>query len=534
MSSSVTSVEELTPEYVRTVTRTTPPSGKRRSIGFLALVATLGSLLFGYDTGVISGALPYMYMPEGAGGMALNSVEEGLVGGVLLLGCAVGAFVGGRLSDRYGRRHNILMLAVIFFVGAVACALAPNIWLLYVARFVLGFAVGGASATVPVYLAESAPKRIRGSLVAIDQLMIVTGQLLAFVLNAGIANVRGGPHAVVQSDPTGTYEAGQTVLWDVLRHVEGVVVDGGNGDAWRYMLLLASVPAIFLWFGMRMMPESSRWYAANLRVVEAVGALKRIRPADSDVTGEVEEMVATQRDEAKQEHWTLRQAFATKWTRHILVVGIGLAVLQQTTGVNTMMYYAPKVLMAAGFSSQVAITLNIFTGVASVIGSALGLWALTKWGRRSVLIAGQAGLTVALIAMTAVFQFGISPHLTPEGSVAATMPAFVPYLVMLVIVLFMLCMQGGPGPCTWVLLSEMFPAKIRGAAIGFAVFMMWIMNMVITFVFPIMMEGLGPVATYLVFACVNVFALFFHWRWIPETKHATLEELEVEFEQKYS
>lgn len=183
---------------------TTPPSGPRRSVGFVALVATLGSLLFGYDTGVISGALPYMQMPGGAGGLNLNAVEEGLVGGTLLLGCALGAFFGGRLSDRYGRRHNILLLAAVFFVGALACAFAPNVWVLYPARVILGLAVGGASATVPVYLSETAPQRIRGTLVGIDQLMIVTGQLLAFGTNAFIANTMGGPDAVVSSVEPGT------------------------------------------------------------------------------------------------------------------------------------------------------------------------------------------------------------------------------------------------------------------------------------------------------------------------------------------
>ncbi|MGO2023268.1 MAG: MFS transporter, partial [Brachybacterium tyrofermentans] len=136
--------------------RTTPAAGPKRSIGLLAVVACLGGFLFGYDTGVISGALPYMYMPKEAGGLALTSLEEGLVGGFLLAGCAVGAIIGGRLSDRYGRRHNLLILAVVFFVGAVACALSPSLWVLYPARFVLGLAVGGASTTVPVYLSETA------------------------------------------------------------------------------------------------------------------------------------------------------------------------------------------------------------------------------------------------------------------------------------------------------------------------------------------------------------------------------------------
>lgn len=250
----------------------TPASGRRRSVAFVAVVATLGSLLFGYDTGVIAGALPYMYMPHAAGELGINSFEEGLVGGILLIGCAFGAFFGGRLSDRYGRRHNILLLAVVFFVGAMACTFSPNLWVLYPARFVLGFAIGGASATVPVYLAETAPKRIRGTLVGVDQLMIVTGQFLAFAMNAIIARgITGGPEARVSTVDPGTsvtingvrttIEAGQCYTWDALQQVaDAVTIDGGNGNTWRYMLVICSIPAIALWIGMRMMPESSRWY----------------------------------------------------------------------------------------------------------------------------------------------------------------------------------------------------------------------------------------------------------------------------------
>lgn len=222
------------------------------------------------------------------------------------------------------------------------------------------------------------------------------------------------------------------------------------------------------------------------------------------------------------------------WIRAIIVIGCSLAMLQQLTGVNTMMYYAPKVLMAAGFSSQVSITLNIFTGVASVIGSAAALYTLSRFGRRGVLLFGQIGLTIMLFAMTAVFFFGISPHLHEDGSVDASMPTAVPYLVVVVIAVYMLCMQSGPGPATWVLLSEIFPAAVRGAAIGFAVTCMWVMNAAITFVFPVMMDILGPVATYLIFSIVNVLATIYYVVKIPETKHATLEELEAEFKVKYS
>lgn len=517
---------------MRELVEKTPPSGPKRRIGLLAVVACIGGFLFGYDTGVISGALPYMLMPQEAGGLGLTPVQEGLIGGILLLGCAIGAVVGGRMSDRYGRRHNILLLAAVFFVGAVGCALAPNIWLMYIARFVLGLAVGGASTTVPVYLSESAPKEQRGSLVAVDQLMIVTGQFAAFVMNAVIASIQGGPTAVVENDPSGTYQAGETASWDVLAALGGVTVSDGNGQAWRWMLMLCSIPAIALWIGIRMMPESARWHIGRGELTEAIAVLKRIRvEGKHDIAVEAAELEDHRRLEQKREKLSLGAAFRVPWLRSIIIFGGTFAILQQLTGVNTMMYYAPRVLMAAGFDAQASIILNVFTGLASVIGSTLGLLALRRFGRRQVLLVGQVILTLSLIAMTTIFLLGINPYLTESGAVSEDIPTFVPYLVVVVIVLFMLGMQSGPGPVMWVMLSEIFPNAIRGAANGFTVMILWITNMLVTFFFPVMMSGLGPVITYGIFAVINIGAVIWYFLRIPETKKFSLERIEWEFRE---
>lgn len=510
----------------------TPASGKKRSLGVIALVATLGSLLFGYDTGVISGALPYMYLPQdiGAHGLGLTSTEEGWIGGLLCIGAALGASVGGRLSDKYGRRHNISLLAIIFFIGAIGCTVSPNIWVLYLFRIILGFAVGGASATVPVFLGETAPKRIRGTLVAMDQMMIVFGQFLAFSLNAAIAQWQGGPSVEVDGKMVEyTNEVANQVASGAL------IATGGNGMTWRYMLVLASIPAIALWIGIRLMPESSRWYVANERIPEAIGSLKRVRNEDKDgrIVDELDEMIEVRRKEANQEKWGLSQIWNTKWTRHLLVIGIFLGIADQLTGINTAMYYTPKVLAAAGFSMTDSISLNVISGGVSFIGSAVGLWLVTRFARRHVGIYQETSIVIALGLLSAVFYFLIEPHMTAAGDVNKdTVPAFAPILVLVIVCLFVFAKQSGT--VNWVLFAEIFPMKIRGTALGMAVGALWLANALVSIIFPPMVEHLGAAGTYLVFCLFNVASLIFYIKFVPETKYHSLEELEERFEKEYS
>lgn len=318
-----------------------------------------------------------MYMPQAAGGLGLDEFDEGLVGAALALGAAFGAILGGRLSDRYGRRHNILLLALVFLIGTLGCTFSPSIPILLVFRFVLGWAVGGASATVPIYLSESAPTRVRGRLVALDQFMIIFGQLLAYSMNAALARGHGGP-AITTAE-------GAAIDWDAASTMSGLVIASGNGAAWRWMLVLASIPAILLWIGMRLMPESGRWYAANLRYVEAIGSLKRIRdPERDDIGAEISEMIELHAAEEHEGKWSLLRTLSVKWTRRLTFIGIGLACFDQLTGINTAMYYLPKILGAAGFSTTDAISLNVITGAVATIGAAFGLWLVSRLQRRHV------------------------------------------------------------------------------------------------------------------------------------------------------
>jgi major inositol transporter-like SP family MFS transporter len=464
------------------------PVVKRQSLKAIAMVATLGGLLFGYDTGVIAGALPFMSESVARGGLGLTPVTEGLVTSSLLAGAAFGALFGGRMSDRFGRRNNILFLAGIFFCGAVGTALAPNITVMIVARVVLGLAVGGASSTVPVYLAEIAPKEMRGRLVAVDALMIVTGQLLAFSTNAVLANV-----------------------WD-------------GHSTWRVMLIIASLPAIGLWVGMHFMPETARWYACKRRFSEAAHVLRRTRREDYDIKGELAEMLTVAEESAAQKAggWA---DLKTPWIKRLVLIGVGIAMLQQLTGVNTLMYYAPTILVKTGLGTNAALTATVANGVVSVAASAVGLWLVGRFKRRQMLIVGQIGIVASLLAISTTFHFLIQPSL----DAGTTPPALGSYTVLAFMLCFLIFQQSAVSPVCWVMLSEIFPMKMRGFGMGLAVFMLWSVNAVISFSFPVLISTFGGAGTFLVFAVINVGTVMFSFRMVPETSHLTLEELEEEF-----
>ncbi|MDU0968368.1 MAG: MFS transporter [Actinomycetaceae bacterium] len=522
----------ITPEDLPALVEQTPPSGKHRKTVLLAIVATFGSLLFGYDTGVIAGALPYMYLPEAAGGLHLTAVTEGFVTAALAFGAAFGALIGGHYTDKWGRRTNILILAWVFIVGTIGCTLSPNVWVLFPFRFVLGWAVGGASATVPLYLSETAPKHIRGPLVAVDQFVIVFGQFVAFTMNAVIARSNSAPEVTVSADPSGKYHPGDVATWDAVKNIAGLTISGGNGHAWRWMLILATIPAIALWIGMRLMPESPRWYAANNQIVEAIGALKRVRTDDEVVLADMREMVELNEKQRQTEEWSLKRAFQVKWTRKLVIIGIFLGIFDQLTGINTAMWYMPKILHAAGFSTADAITLNVVTGAISVAGSALGFLLVAKFMRRHVGMLQEALIVCSLLTLSALFFFGLEPHQRSNGSIASSVPAAIPWAILILVCLFVFSKQAGT--VHWIILSEIFPSQIRGAAQGVAIGTLWAFNGIVAFVFPIMMEKLGGSGTYLLFGLINIAAFCFYWKVVPETKTYSLEELETHLQQRYS
>ncbi|MBB2921260.1 sugar porter family MFS transporter [Cellulomonas cellasea] len=447
----------------------------RRFLRRITIISTFGGLLFGFDTGVINGALLSMQRDLG-----LTPAQEGLVTSSLLFGAAFGAVIGGRVSDRRGRRTNILILAVIFFFGALGCALAPGTEWLIAFRFLLGLAVGGASVTVPVYLAEMSPTAKRGRMVTQNELMIVTGQLLAFTINA--------------------------FLGAVLGH---------EGNTWRWMLVLPTIPAVLLWFGMLVMPESPRWLAANGRGADALALLKRVRHTDSEAAQELDGIEAAVREEAELERASFKD-LATPWVLRLVLLGVGIAVVQQITGVNSIMYYGTEILRNAGFEDQAALVGNIANGVISVVATLVGIWLLGKVGRRPLLITGLAGTTTALL-LIGVFSRVL------EGSDA------LPYVVLALTVTFLAFQQGAISPVTWLMLSEIFPLRLRGLGMGVSVFILWIVNFCVSLAFPQLLDGLGLSNTFFVFVVLGVLAIAFVFRFVPETRGHSLEQLEHHF-----
>lgn len=446
----------------------------RRLIFITVLVATMGALAFGYDTGIIAGALPFMTLPPDQGGLGLNAYTEGLVTAALIVGAAFGSLAAGYLADRYGRRTTLRLLSILFVVGALGTAVAPSVELMVVARFVLGLAVGGGSATVPVFIAEIAGPKRRGRLVSRNELMIVSGQLLAYVLSALLA-------------------------W--LVHDNGI---------WRYMLAIAMVPGILLFAGTFLLPTSPRWLAAKGRIEEAEAVLERLRDTPEEVQREVEEM--RESEEQAKHRPPLRELLSQGWVVKLLLLGIGLGFVAQFTGVNAFMYYTPIILKSTGMGTSAALTATIGNGVVSVIATLLGIWAIGRAGRRTLLLIGLVIVVVAQLALGSVLLW-LPQDLTQS------------YLALACILVFLLLMQMCIAPVYWLLMSELFPNQVRGLLTGVAVAVQWLCNATVAFSFPVALEAIGNY-TFYVFAAINLGSLLFVYFCLPETRGKSLEEIE--------
>jgi MFS transporter, SP family, major inositol transporter len=450
--------------------------GNPRFLIKLTVISTLGGLLFGYDTGVISGALPYL-----KDDLRLSDVQEASVVSSLLFGAMLGALLGGKLADKLGRKGSLLTCAVLFFLGTLGSSLAPSYGVMLVARIILGLAVGAAAATVPLYLAEMAPAHRRGRMVTINELMIVGGQFLAFAIN---------------------------VLIDALFD---------DTHVWRWMLIVAIVPAIALFIGMFFLPDSPRWYAVRGRLDDTRRVLDLSRSPEE--AAEEYNVIAlhARRDVQEDKGAALRDLRAFTWMRRVLWIGIGLAVVQQATGINTVNYYAPTILEDAGVGTSAALVLTIAVGVVGVGGTILGIYLLGHINRRPLVMTGFVGVAAGHLVLALMF-------LLPESKARA-------YLILAGMLIVVFFVQTFIGTLIWLLLSEIFPMTIRGFAMGAAVFVLWTTNTIISFVFPLLVGALGATLTFGLFAVVNVCSLVFVWRFCPETRGRTLEELEDDFRE---
>ena len=448
------------------------PGPHRKRIGLISIVACFGGLLFGYDTGVSNGAERPMQIELG-----LSDLQLGLVISSLVFAAAIGAVLGGRLSDSWGRRKTIILLAVLFFTGTLFVVLSPNYAVLVLGRVMLGLGVGGASTVVPVYLAELAPFEIRGSITGRNELAIVSGQLLAFTMNAII-----------------------NIIWG---HHDGV---------WRIMFSICALPAIALFIGMLRMPESPRWLVDKRRYDDALAVLNTVRSHDR-ARAELAQVEAVAEEET-DEHIEGKAIFSNKWLLRILLVGIGISMTQQLTGINSIMYYGQRVLSQAGFSADAALVANISTGVFSVIGGIIALYNMDRLNRRTTFVIGLS------LTITCHLLIGLLSIVLPEGNPIR------PYALLFLVVAFVFSMQTFLNIAVWVWLAEVFPLHMRGLGIGISVFFGWFTNRMLALFFPSLVDGIGITGAFFMFAIIGACALVFVITQVPETRGITLEKLE--------
>jgi MFS transporter, SP family, galactose:H+ symporter len=430
-----------------------------------AIFAALGGLLFGYDTGVISGAELFFRSEFNLTTFALEVIVSGV-----LAGAAIGALVGGRLADLFGRRKLLIATALIFAAGAILCAAAPSAMILAVGRIIVGFGIGLSSSGVPVYISEVAPADARGWQVSLFQLAITVGILLAYLVDYALAGIQG----------------------------------------WRWMFGVAIVPAAIFGAGMIFLPESPRWLLRRGERETARAMLARIR-GTSDVAEELREIEASVAKAPESGRFSDLMAPSL---RPALIVGIGLAIFQQVTGINTVIYYAPLIIQTAGISSASgAILATAGIGAVNVLMTIFSMWLIDRKGRRPLLLSGIAGMAVTLGFLGYVFR--VSHQSTGMAWLAViSMMAYVGSFAISL------------GPIFWLLISEIYPLKIRNSAEGVAATFNWGSNLLITLTFLTLVDKLGPSLTFWVYGLCAIGAGVFSYHFVPETKGHTLEQIE--------
>jgi SP family xylose:H+ symportor-like MFS transporter len=446
---------------------------KKKYILFIALSAALGGLLFGYDTAVISGAIgnltEYFHLSPFETGWAISSA---------LVGCLIGAFFSDYLSNRFGRKATMLITAILFILNSVGTALPISFSMFILFRIIGGIGVGIASMVVPMYIAEIAPPKRRGALVGNYQLAIVIGIVVVYFVNYFIA---------LQGDANWNLNIG-----------------------WRWMFGSEIIPSILFLIFIFMIPESPRWLFQKGKKEKANGVLEKINYPDEVL--KVREEIENSMHQEDENQW---KNLVNPLFKKALFVGIGLSVLQQLTGINAILYYAPEIFKSLGSSTDVSLLETSILGVVNLIFTLLAIRWVDKMGRKPLLYIGSIGMTIALAAVGSFIYFETIGNWV------------LPFLL-----LFMASFSISWGPIVWVLLSEIFPNKIRSLALAISVFIQWVANFVVTQFFPSLVENQwlkihfnGAFPFYL-FSIICLLSLLFVWKKVPETKNKSLEQMD--------
>jgi SP family xylose:H+ symportor-like MFS transporter len=437
------------------------------------LVAALGGLLFGYDTAVISGAIGFLQQH-----FELTAAMKGWAASSALIGCVAGVVMAGEMSDRLGRRTTLIVAAILFLVSAIGSAVPNTLTQFIVFRIIGGLGVGAASMTSPMYIAEISPARIRGRMVSINQFAIIFGMLVVYFVNYFIA--RSGD-----------------VDWNVT-------------TGWRWMFGSESIPAVLLLVLLFFVPESPRWLGKRGQREKARRILARI-DGEAHADREMAEIEST----LNQESESLTQLF-TPAMRVVLIIGVSLAVLQQVTGINVFLYYAPEIFKSvAGSNVDIALLQTVVVGAVNLVFTVIAIWTVDKLGRKPLMIIGSAGMGLSLAAIGLAASFGM-------------LGAW----LLIFMLGYIACFALAVGPVTWVILSEIFPTKIRGRALAMATFCLWVANYIVSQTFPMMDENPMLVRMFnhgfpfFVYAAFCVVLVAVMAKLVPETKGKTLEEIE--------
>lgn len=433
-----------------------------RSIA-VAIIAALGGLLFGYDTGVISGALLYIQRS-----FELTPGQESTVTAMLLVGAAIGAFLGGRVADSLGRRGTILLGAVGFIIGSIWCAFATSAFSLGAARTLLGVCIGGVSIVVPMYISEMAPPHVRGRLVSLNSLMIVIGQLVAFLTNSALAS-------------------------------------SGN---WRLMLGLGAVPGIVLLIGMLVLPDTPAYLVRRGQEGKALAVLRQMQGDEATLA----EVAVGEASSSADQRAAERLAVKTPWVRRTVIIAMLIGVTQQVTGANAIMYFAPTMMNKVGLSTESSVYTSIIIGIASVISCAIGMSIIDRVGRRRMLIIGLVGCASSLLVLAPVYG------LSSNSSTGAMMS-------LLLMTVFIVFQQAAVSVATWLLISEIIPTEARGLGMGLAGLALWVANWFVAQAFLPMVDAVGGAWSFFFFAITGAIALVFTIKAVPETSGKTLAEV---------